>query len=159
MYNAVRLILQEAGYSVHGGGEQHFDPGCAADYQLIKVHPYRPQLAQAADYVFTSDRDDEGIRASWERFSGEILTDEKLQTWRGWLVDWNRHACFSMRFAQLSGLWRGFLIEDMCQSMGIPVDIGKEVEILKLMREIKPPTDKDYDPVTFLFRNHITTPA
>ncbi len=155
MYNAVRLILKHAGYSVAGGGEQHFDPNCEADYQIIKVHPFRPELAKAASYVFTSDRDDEGIRASWQRFSGEVLTDEKLATWRGWLKQWDEHTRCSMLFDELRNeTQRRIVMKELAEILLLHMTLAL---VRRDLDNLAPPTDADYDPETLLFKNHITS--
>lgn len=154
MYNAVRLILKHAGYTVHIAGDgQYYQPDCKADYQIVKKHPYDPKLAAAADYVFTSDRDDEGIRASWERFSGERLTDEKLATWRDWLKAWQKHTCCDVFFTAI-------LQAPLCPVVGLMDALAVDSDLRVISNEleaIRPPTDKDYDPETLLFRNHITS--
>lgn len=151
MYNAVRLILKHAGYSVAGGGEQHFDPNCEADYQIVKVHPFRPELARAADYVFISDRDYDEIRVSWKGFSGEVLTDVKLKSWIKWLCQWREYSCYEMWYFDMA-------IDPMeCLSTIHRKLFGDPVDILTELEAIRPPTDADYDPETLLFKNHITS--
>ena len=151
LYNAVRLCLLHAGKTVHIAGDgQFFQADCKADYQIVKKHPFDKQLADAADYVFTSDRDDEGIRASWERFSGEVLTDEKLAMWRKWLDQWKPYSTGDMQFYDVCNLK---VVIDLAKIL----DVDLHSNVIREIDAVRPPTDKDYDPETLLFKNHITS--
>ncbi len=165
MYNAVRLCLEHAGYSVHIAGDgQFYQDDCKADYQIIKVHPFVQWMADRADYVFTSDRDDEGIRESWKRFRGEELTEPKLQTWRVWLDKWNQvryikrhdYGDTHMHYASLSRN-KGRVVGGICSVLGIRLSECAFGSLIDSLEQIEPPNDKDYDPVTLLFSNHITS--
>ena len=154
MYNAVRLCLEEAGYSVHIAGDgQYYEEDCGADYQIIKSHPFHQWMADRADFVFTSDRDDEGIRASWQRFKGEELTDAKMDKWRQWFELWDRYSKYTMVYAWMRCEHeRRRTVEGICKVLSVPFRDTTFASI----EAIRPPTDKDYDPVTLLFSNHIT---
>ena len=152
LYNAVRLCLLNAGYTVHIAGDgQYYEKDCKADYQIIKTHPFRQWMADEADFVFTSDRDDEGIRASWQRFDGRMLSDGLLAKWRRWLDQWRVHTDYDMQY----DIMVDFPADCVMSVHGVLFGFPRNT--LMQLRATKPPTDKDYDPVTLLFRNHITS--
>jgi len=161
VYNAVRLCLEHAGYSVHIAGDgQYYQKDCKADYQIIKVHPFHQWMADEADFVFTSDRDDDGIRASWQKFDGRMLSDGLLEKWNRWLRSWNEYSCREMcyedfiedgPFDEVFTIWWHLFPKRRDEA-----DTTASKVVNKL-NAIKPPTDKDYDPVTLLFSNHITS--
>jgi len=158
MYNAVRLCLEHAGCSVHIAGDgQYYEKDCETDYQIIKVHPFHQWMADEADFVFTSNRDDEGIRGSWKRFKGEELTDAKLRMWQGWLQRWREYSCYHMEWNVFLDR-PGIVITDIWRAMLYPEhDTFSLSDVWNAIADCTPPTDKDYDPVTLLFSNHITS--
>lgn len=150
MYNVVRILLTHAGFTVTGGGRETYKKNCEKDYQIIKVHPYYADLAKEADLVFTSDRDDEEIRASWARFQNRYLTDAELWNWCRDLDRWMKHRSYHMPFERVN---KTQTVKDIAKVLGVHVTTSA----LTTIGELKPPKTKGYDPKTLMFKNHITS--
>lgn len=162
LYNAVRLALRHANHTVWGGGTQAYATLPAAQAQpysafVIKEHKYHPLLADAAHYVFHSQRRWEDAVASYERFKQRHVSRRELRQWMQWEKQWLRHASYTMPFAVLEapGGQRAIL-SDVAQVLDL--ELGRDaMERVHddLQRAMQPPRTGKH-PVTLVFHNHYT---
>jgi len=149
LFNAVRLMCEKKGSVYYDGA---YREGVDVDYYIMKKHPFKLQLAQRADVILTSDRDRDEIRASLCRFYG--VKGMKMNGMIRALKEWNQHSSYCMQYEEMIKDKRKVLM-DIKRALRFDnrVDINQiELEL----EDIQPPIDKDYDPKTFLFKNHIT---
>ena len=159
MFNAVRLCLLHAGRTVRGGGrEVYSDPGSGYEYGICKTHPFEREIADNADWIFTTDRDDMGIRYSLKRCFGSSLTDHRLSRMRDNLNAWKRRCgkvgCYHAHF--------DFIITD---PTSVVADVARILElgfkdadvmaVCKALDAIRPP-EEGHDAETLLFPGHIS---
>lgn len=157
LYNAVRLSILHAGRTVYIAGDgNNYDPRCKADFQIMKRHPYDPVLVDAADYIFTSDRDDDGIRESLKRAFDTELTDHRLKRMRNDLRRWRKRTDFHAEYDDILNN-KQKIIKGVSQALGLAFSPEDVSEVLRQLEATKPPTDRNYDEVTFYFKNHITS--
>lgn len=153
-YNLIRIALEKAGYIVRGmkaGYQPRGVPNGAVD--LVKKHPYRRDLAEAADHIFLTTRGNEEIRKSLQRFYGRNFNMSEVLAMREEYNKWARHTTPSYEFP--FELWMGKpedYTRQIVSLLGVVVD---PLEVLRVFRQIKPP-ENEYDPETCLFPNHIT---
>ena len=145
-YNMARLILQKYYYLTVYGQEYELTKGCS----LIKHHPFDKELFSASDYVLTTDRPDEEIIESLDKFGshnryGLDMMRKHLQEWRS--HNKNLHQEYSEILNNPKQCIKE--IADFLELYEVDVN-----EIYKEFKQIKP--TKEYDPITMLFPNHIS---
>lgn len=151
MYNAARMAILEAGHTVYiDGSGRRFKKSRDEDYQIIKIHPFRPYIALSADVVFTSERHIDDIRASMKRFRGRVLADHAIGKMAYDLRRWRQYSKYHMSYHDAG---TDAAVSAICAVLGLPWS----AELTRKINAIEPPTDADYDPETMLFRNHITS--
>ncbi|NIU00774.1 MAG: hypothetical protein GWN01_07545, partial [Nitrosopumilaceae archaeon] len=140
-FNMVRLVCEASGEEVHTWGNAY---QIKDGINIIKVHPFNKKLYNKADYIFTTDRKDEDILKSLERFSGGG-NPKRLKKMRKNLELWERKS----NKLHYNHIVNSPLkcIEYIAEVLGVDVDCKA---ILKEFEAIKPPK-KGYDPETFLF--------
>src|SRR6056297_3031181 len=87
-FNIVRIALETAGYTVNIQGQ---DYKLNDNVNVVKIHPFRQRLAEEADYIFLTDRDDKEIEASLYRFNGDDVPDGKISKMRTYLDKWKQY--------------------------------------------------------------------
>lgn len=143
-FNLVRLALIEAGHSV---STQTYGSGT----NIYKTHPFRRDLAEHADFILLTDRDNKDIQASLDRFYLSKDEYKPLKVMRGWLNRWKQYP----HLIQSYYLWESDPLEFTKQIIEYTgLDVNPEI-VLNKFNKIEPPK-KGYDPETFLFHNHIT---
>lgn len=166
--NAIKTIYEQAGYRVWMGEHRpdlglHHPNGKLAqdgfpDYDIVinKVHPYFEVVKRQSDFIILSYRDLLEIMHSWERFrdSTQPAARMMIRDWCTWYYQWLPHADFEMQYKMLEDQ-KGGIIESLIFLFGL-VDVDGEV-VEKELEALKPPTDKEYDPETLMFSNHITS--
>jgi len=156
MFNAVRLLMEESGRSVGWSGWPWVgDPMESFDVAIVKEHRYRADLAARADLILTSERDWDDVAESWRRFEGKRPGAGQLAVWRLNLDQWRAECAhrYCMDYATLADdpeeafriiwSWTAANVADGWRAWG-------------RLLQIRPPTDRCYDPVTMMFSNHIT---
>jgi len=161
-FNALRLILKNSNVSFYSCWEQDYDPENEAEYHLVKVHRFRKNLYNNADFVFTSFRDIDEIRISMHNRSKDKEAQNgfqnetrftKLSIYIVDLLKYQRKSNFMLWYPQIKTEAKE-VIKAMAKELKLDVDV-RTVDIQ--LKEMKPPTDQRFDPVTLLHRNHITT--
>jgi len=149
LMNIIRLILEES-YRVYPR-ESNYQPRNIDDVDLVKIHPYRPELAKAADYIFTSSRNIKEVHSSWERFYGEPLEDPLYSKWNMWLRCWDKHADYHAVYPDIRDHTNHFI--------GVIARVlNTECNVKRVQEDIATlsPPEEGFDPKTFLFHNHIS---
>lgn len=152
-WNLVRLALQMADYKINIHG-QSYKPRSVpeGEVDLVKIHPFRKYLAEQADHIFLTDRDDEEILASLDRMWDSGNPDrlegmrKDLRAWKQYTDD--KHLFQYEDFIEYPNHC-AFWICDL-----LDLDINPKT-LLDEFNKIEPPEDKQ-DPVTLLFPNHIS---
>ena len=157
MFNAVRLLMQEADMTIEASGWIRGWDGKMPDVDvwIVKDHKFFDDLAEIADVVLTSVREWEDATESWYRFKGVRLETWQIAMRKKNLIMWQDTKAH--RYCMPYEL----LVKDPERAFAdIRLCVPAKVEHAKLawpkLQELKPPTDKDYDPETMMFRNHIT---
>jgi len=158
MYNIVRIALTHAGYDVliRGHGFDVAELEHVEDNQVVlcKRHPFSEAIANKADHIFLTDRNDEEILASldrmWESGDPERLEDMRkhLNKWKEYTDEYHTFPYYKINNNPLELIYRVFDIFDLYLK-------ANEKDVLQEFQTIEPPTDKQ-DPVTLLFPNHIS---
>mgnify|MGYP007028077972 CR=1 FL=1 len=152
LFNAVKTTIREAGYSTaQQGAFAEFDE--EADFGIYKVHGYHHPTRVRADAIFVSHRPMADCLASFERFYKQPLDDASRVTISQASELWKR---FADRTFHFDGILKQKqkVIEDIKTTLSLEVDTS---QVLAKLAEIKPPTDKNYDPESFYFARHITS--
>ena len=143
-FNMVRLILETIGEVEVTGRIK------AVNYNkntIVKLHTYDAELYTKADYIFTTDRDRTEILESLERFNtGEVKPMSRMER------DLNKYKERSLHqeFTDIVNNPKK-CVEEIANHLGIDVDVD---DIFTKFKAIKP--EKEYNPKTMLFPNHIT---
>lgn len=149
-YNIARISLEEAGYKINIHG-QEYDPQDVPEGQvsLVKIHPFKKELAQKADHIFVTDRCDNDILESLNRMwdSGNA---QRLSRMRGQLAKWMLYTDPEYYFYYRGNI--GGWIERIVDLLGVEADI----EVVRQKFEAIEPPENKQDPVTLLFPNHIS---
>lgn len=165
--NAVRLYCERQGLKVWMGEDKLGLEKEGYDVTISKLHPYEPIVAERADFVFTSYRSPRGIIESWKRFKGENLNWGTLDAWLWWLMKWQEKTSYCMPYSMLTQeAGKVVALREIDNVLANPISemLDEDTpmislkELRKAVDAVKPPTDKDYDPETCLFKNHITQP-
>lgn len=165
-FNTVRLLCERAGYDDVIGCEWDGSGRAPdADVVIVKRHKYTARLAAAAHVVFTSERDWANAADSYYRLTGERPTAQDINTWQRWLEEWELRSAYHMSFPLLHTLasrtltthciGRELWLAGLDRFGSMPLSVIRDVA--EAVDAIEPPTDVDYDPVTMLFRNHMTS--
>ena len=154
-YNLVRIALEQAGYKVNICGH-NYRPREVPEGQvdLVKRHKFSKRIAEAADYIFLTDRSDEGIRRSLTRFNGKEPYEGRVQDMRKHLERWLEYTSHSFLFSY--ELWQNdpeTYAMCICSLLGVSVN---HMNVLEQFKQIEPP-EKGQDKKTLLFHNHITS--
>lgn len=155
MFNAVRLLMVEAGMSIASGSwKWEVDPLPSADVLIVKEHKYKAGLARIADVILTSERDWDEVATSWLRFKGFRADAEMVLFWQIWLDRWREEDAHQYCMAYellLSDPAKAFADIFLC----VPAKMEHAERAWPKLLEVRPPA-KGYDPETMLFHNHIT---
>ena len=140
-----RLILQSA-YKLTIYGHEYRLRG---ETILIKRHEACEILFKSSSYVLTTDRPDEEIEASIERFGRRRRYS--LDNMRKHLRYWRSHSNnLHQQYSDIKDNPKK-CIKEIADFLNVEIDIN---EIYNQFKEIKP--TEEYDPLTMLFPNHIT---
>lgn len=169
--NAVRLLCEAAGKSVSVGdwrGTWRYKwRTCDTDVLLVKEHHWCADLASYAALVFTTSRDWDDVKDSWERFKGPHARpdDVLVAMWKQWLRKWRtnpNHATsweyeFFIRYPHVcfSNLSRVLSRVSLADDIRLDCEVERHPVFLEL-QALRPPAE-GYDPETCMFANHITT--
>lgn len=142
-FNMVRLIL-ETKWEINTTGDSfHFIDGI----NLYKTHVFNKSVFDMSDYIFTTDRDRVEIMQSLDRFNvGEVKPMSRMVRD---LEQWKRKS-LHQEFTDIVNNPEK-CIEEIANHLGVDVDTE---DILTKFKAIKP--EKEYNPKTMLFPNHIT---
>lgn len=153
-YNMVRLILKKAAYTVHTFGEPYqlrADELPDGQVDLVKRHPFDRTLAERADHIFVTDRDNKAILKSLERMWGGG-DRRRLPKLRANLAKWMlyttpSHYFYYRKHTFDDRMWMDRLIDVL------DVDVSVD-DIIDDFRAIGNPDE--YDPETMMHPNHIS---
>ena len=158
MYNIVRIALTHAGYDVLIRGHD-FDVAELEHVEenqvvLCKRHPFSEAIANKADHIFLTDRNDEEILASLDRMWGSG-DPERLEDMQKHLGKWIEYTD-QQHIYKYSDLmyWDNWCIPWILKALHLEDKVDED-KVLREFQAIEPPTDKQ-DPVTLLFPNHIS---
>ena len=147
-FNMVRIALETAGYKVNIHGQNYKLTG---GVDLVKIHPFDKELADNADYIFLTDRDNTGIKASLYRFNGAMPTDDRISRLRANLDMWKEYKHCMCEF----DLLKESPLECVKKVTGaLPFDVDAKY-VYEEFEKVKPPKS-GHDRTTLLFHNHIT---
>ena len=150
-FNALRLILEEV------YGKDNVNACGVYDYihdpdkiNLIKIHRLTRKEKRKIlgyDYLFTTQRNDEDIKNSIQKFKPELMNvyDTSIIS-ANWFKD---NANYIQYFSDINTI---SLVNDYIEVLKVDVD---PYVIIKRLRELKPPKF-GYDSETMLYYNHIT---
>lgn len=154
VYNLVRLALKMAGYEVTIFGHSYRprrEPK-ENEVHLLKRHPFSKRIAEKADHIFLTDRNDKDILKSLDRMWGSGDPD-RIEGMRKDLEAWKQYSDIPVfKYEDLENApvcWVEQIIEAL-ELYGL-----NPYNILDEFNKIEPPEDKQ-DPVTLLFPNHIS---
>ena len=142
-YNMVRLIMSKRYDNLLLQGHDYE----LEDVTLIKKHPFDKVLYLCSDHIFTTDRDIKEVEDSLKRFGVENrYSIESMQEHLELYKTRSHHFTFKEITQNPKEC-----IKRISVILNIPVDVE---EIYKEYKKIKP--QKEYNPVTMLFPNHVT---
>ncbi len=150
LFNAVKTVIQCAGFTTCQTGEG-FAPENTADYCIHKVHTWFPDLACAADAIFTSTRDLEQVFASYERLTGHEMPKEYFIECHAEFMLYQSHSNYCMEFTDLETDKRK-VINRIISVLGLK---ACPEAVLNKVNAIKPP-EEGQDLESYYFHNHIT---
>jgi len=153
-YNLVRIALEMAGYKVNICGHD-YRPRIVpeGEVDLVKRHKFSEEIAEAADYIFLTDRKDSEIIESLTRFNGKEPQEGRIADMRKHLNMWMGYKpnhCFDYSLWQDNSF---MYVEDIVNILCLPVDSN---HVLKAFNEIEPP-ESGQDSKTLMFHNHRTS--
>jgi hypothetical protein len=125
---------------------------------IIKTHPYAYKALDPC-IVLTSWRDREGVAKSLNRMFGSSLDDRKWSYICTNYQLWRERSIYDMDFRDLIDNPRSVFYEiawSLLDELDVEFDFGVE-RVYERLRDLKPPADKEYDPITFLFKGHISS--
>lgn len=175
LFNMARLIVEQAGKTAYCCGLHDYDvhgsEGCV-DYHIVKAHKFDQELADRADFIYMSFRPVDEIIDSLGRWL-EREPDMKVFKHIEELIvkfDHERnHEKWLMHFHDSGILGFNYSLEYISTMKQPTIDLiwsqifkPEMVNLDFLMTEKiidqlpKPPTDKNYDPETMLFKHHIS---
>ena len=150
LFNLIKQTILESGGSVAqtGGTEPLF---CEQEFLIHKTHVFCPELLSRAEFVFYSVRNMNEICASWQKMTGEPINETHLKVYEEGLK-YAERADFSLDFPRIYSDKEGVATQ-VAQALGLSVNVEN---VLARLEAIKPPTEQNYDPESYLFRNHIS---
>jgi hypothetical protein len=166
-FNAIRIILKQAGivfnqYNIYQPELSLINEG--AQYEICKLHKfgYFALLNRAGIdklYIITSVRRfDEALNSYKRCFPKEYATNISISPnwWNEALADylrWRLLSNYDMSYDQLTNNKLQVILNLIMVLNFSNVDPHT---VLSELETLLPPTDKEYDPVTCYFRNHIS---
>ena len=157
MYNAVRLMLKDAGKDVYGSWIDDYDESNTAEFHVVKTHKWDKDLAEKADIVFTSRRDLIEVIDSMKRFGIWKGNDDFVEM----LIDyqlWYRCADYSMEYESIG--WEGAIYDIEAELFdAFSIDCINIQDVIDEIDRLQPPEHDNvnyYDTITLLHPNHIT---
>jgi len=163
LYNAVRLILAEAGVAdLAAGWAGEKERIVAQRNSLIKIHEFDKALASTKNIVFTSHRDLRDVAASLIRKFQSSSPIELLRETVDAYTQWSRVASYDLRYenlltdkaGELRKLARALRLPDKTLSV-----LPYEAVIVKIEREKfleGRANAQRFDPVNLLHEGHVT---
>ncbi len=140
-YNAIRLLMEEAGHTVFGGGFEECQHELGrynfshpfekqeelAEVFIVKEHRWIISLANSAHLVFTSDRNKDEVISSYERVTNDYNIDkaeqkvspEQYAKWCMQLAQWRRVSAYHMPYAEI--------VRDDASRLGVICDLAAEI--------------------------------
>lgn len=159
MFNVVKTILKEAGYSVTWRNDPYKEDALEsdADFHIIKMHEYYEKLHDASDIILTSRRSFNGVERSYRQLRYDITVDN--DTIRDMFIEygkWHLFTNYDMEFVDMV-TDRLKVVADLTRTVLPEEDHGVKFwqGVLDIVDEIKPPK-KGFDPDTLLFSHHIS---
>lgn len=156
-YNLVRIALEMAGYDVTAYGHNYRPAGNPQEGEahLIKRHPFDKFIAETADHIFLTDRPDEEILGSLERFNGRKPDPARITGMRKHFFKWEEYSYIPIYDYKMWQENKILYVACIINHLGLHNDV-KTSDILKEFNNIKPP-ETGQDPKTLMFSNHITS--
>ena len=152
MYNAIRIILMQAGKTIFASNPKGYDVSSDAEYHVLKIHRYDQKYAERAWKIFTSFRSIDQIKQSFFNFKEKMLDDKEISEMMENLLQYQQRSCYLMRYDRIIND-QSNLISEIARELGVAADSDAVMEELKAL---EPPTNEDFDPQTLLFRNHVS---
>lgn len=167
-FNAIRALLQAAGFIVYGQGYNRHKgvPETTADVILVKEHRYIADLEEQADAVFLSTRPIGEALDSMARMQGTEYTerDRRIQRnrWQRDIRRWLKSSKVVMctAFDQLTAPFGPYHeLTKLHDELGLNLHQTTLRVVSVALGEciMRPPTDTRKDPVSFVFRDHYTS--
>lgn len=156
--NAVRLLCEKAYGEDNVWIGEEYNAKKQAPCTINKVHPYRKDLANVADYVLTSVRDFPDAAESFKRFKGHPPSSELMHRWVQWLLRWNLHAQHMMDFEVLvSPRARKREVFKLAHVLDLKdhLRFSDKQKSFEELEDLEPP-EEGHDDRTLMFHNHIT---
>lgn len=159
LFNAARILLEESGMKVWGGGTVEFTQArreSGADIFVIKEHRFIGWLAQESMVVLSSWRDEAEVAESWERFKGERPSAAQMKRWIWRFREWERFSDYTMNFDRLRyGHNPRPILLLVADALGV-----EDPDLTRVLNRLVPamePPPEEKDPHTLVFPNHFTS--
>lgn len=154
LYNVVRVACEKYYGDVYVSGFHQYDETNDSEVHIVKEHNFIKNLAEKADFVFTSYRNYEEVRKSLKRFNKDedYLSTDNINKKIIDLLYWNMYSNYMMLYEKMEDNPEK-IINRVLEVLGIDININ---EVKKEVDNIEPPINKEYDEKTLMFKNHIT---
>lgn len=157
IFNLARLLLERAGTPFTSGWIDDITPPVHSTV-LVKVHEWHPVLARRADLVLTSHRDLRAVARSLAAvgwlWSGTMALDH-IATLVSVHAHWSAVARLDFRYETLVENWAR-ATADIALALGIDPTAFDGDTVARHVIDMRPeiPSDREYDPVTLMHKNH-----
>jgi len=162
LYNAVRLLLKDAGFSVYNSFGDNYDDSKDGDYHLVKIHKYDKDLMLKGDYILTSYRSLKGIVGSMKRMKlinqdPRFINGTRANNINRYILDllkWNMNSDYMMLYGELIN-HPARVLKNIVETLRIK-EPDEYNRIIKELNNLKIP-DQGFDPITFYHKGHRTS--
>lgn len=155
LYNAIRLSCIEAGLSVsHTGNTELIEYN--TDVIIHKVHNHSQELEDAADHIFTIERDIREADASFLRAFKHPIDHIDRALSIGAARRWREAADRVFQFRDIAGDSM-LIITSILHVLKLKKGSQFIIRVYDKLLQLQPPTEKIQDPESLYFCNHITS--
>jgi hypothetical protein len=154
LFNAARLLLNNAGRDVGSGWIGDWATLPKKMWLLLKVHDYDPYLVENARIILYSFRDLRDALASSKRKFGTEPTMAQSRHWLEADRQWRQQASFVLRYESMLTDATS-LITDLTAALQLP-EVDSQETLAQIARINTPNGGDAYDPETLLHPDHIT---
>lgn len=156
VYNMVRIICEHMEFeNLNLVGEPYT---LKKGVNIVKIHPFDELLCAKSDLVILTDREDSEILESLEKFGYEHKPLEAMRedfwNWVGETYPHQYHAIIYKNLVNNSRLEFCRIVDKIESVFGVDFKVCEVQKMFEEWKEVKP--KEEYDPITFLFPNHIS---